>query len=789
MIRRILSWLKTEKREAGTLLLLALVPTILFGDLLFGSSTLYLRDITVYGYPGKHVLREIVLGGEFPYWSPYISAGQPLAANAVHHVFYPPTWLILLSDFTTGFNLLALIHVYLATFGMYALLRSMRIGRAAAAFGGLSFGIGGLIVSLLNLFALLYPTAWLPVTCLFTRRFLFTHRRADFVWASLSLAMQLVVAEPVTALQTGIILGLYAIHRGSRDQGVRGATRAVALVGAISLTALLLASVQIIPAIDHLRDSGRGAGIGYAEVTNWSTPPLRLAEPLFPAILGRWMLGRHSIFPSANLFSGHGKPYFLSIYAGLAVAVFALAGLFARVRGALLFAILALISTTLALGAHMPLFRVLYGIGAMRFVRFPEKFVIMGLFAAVVFSAVVLERLLDGDLRVRRAVLTVSGAATLIALAGAAAAWLPAYEQGLRRMYRIGADERFFSNEMVHSMVALSQKEWLLAALRGTSLFLLILVLMRVRRPVWLTLFSAFVLLDLSPQVPEIAPRYPQSFFEVPPATAQRFPLNRADFRIFPLADWARAAGLAPSIGPLDDTRDWSFLNELPVQMPGAYGLRTVLDGDIDLSDLRAERDFAAAAQELMSKDDRPPDWIDILASMSNAWFVSVYRKPAEIAATGQGVRQEAVRFVEGRHYPRYYFATELVTIRDRHEFVRALRSRRFSRQVAFVHQPAFVPAPGIVLTQAESANHARIAVEARGRAFLVMSVTPHKYWHITIDGNEVPAVVTNIGYQGVVVPAGRHVVEMRYRNPLIAVGAATSVATLFALALLLLRA
>ena len=220
--------------------------------------------------------------------------------------------------------------------------------------------------------------------------------------------------------------------------------------------------------------------------------------------------------------------------------------------------------------------------------------------------------------------------------------------------------------------------------------------------------------------------------------------------------------------------------------MPGTYGLRTVIDGDIDVSDLRAEREFVASVLELMKKEGRPADWMDIVAAMSNAWFAGVYRRPNEIAGMGRGIRQEAVRFLEGRHYPRYYFATEMVSVRDRHEFVRALRSRRFSRQVAFVSQPAFFPAAGTVLAQHESANHARLDVEARGRAFLVMSVTPHKYWRITIDGHEVPAIVTNIGYQGVVVPPGRHIVEMRYRNPLVATGAAVSAATLLALVLML---
>ena len=123
------------------------------------------------------------------------------------------------------------------------------------------------------------------------------------------------------------------------------------------------------------------------------------------------------------------------------------------------------------------------------------------------------------------------------------------------------------------------------------------------------------------------------------------------------------------------------------------------------------------------------------------------------------------------------------MTIRDRHEFVRALRSRRFSRQVAFVHQPAFAPAPGVVHSWRETANHARIDVHARGLAFLVMSVTPHKNWRITIDGNDAAAVIANIGYQGVVVPPGRHLVEMRYRDPLVAAGGAVSAAALLALA------
>ena len=59
------------------------------------------------------------------------------------------------------------------------------------------------------------------------------------------------------------------------------------------------------------------------------------------------------------------------------------------------------------------------------------------------------------------------------------------------------------------------------------------------------------------------------------------------------------------------------------------------------------------------------------------------------------------------------------------------------------------------------------------------MSVTPHKYWRITIDGRTVPAIITNIGFQGVVVPPGRHRVEMVYRNDLVVIGLWISLTTL----------
>ena len=84
--------------------------------------------------------------------------------------------------------------------------------------------------------------------------------------------------------------------------------------------------------------------------------------------------------------------------------------------------------------------------------------------------------------------------------------------------------------------------------------------------------------------------------------------------------------------------------------------------------------------------------------------------------------------------------------------------------------------------------EHARIDVDCAGRAFLIMSVTPHRWWRITIDGRPARAVVANLGFQGVEVPPGAHVIRMRYRNPIVDAGAAISVVSILALVVIARR-
>jgi len=774
---------ENRRADAIALSVLALLPVLLFADVLFGINSFYTRDITNYYYPAKKILREIVLSGHFPYWNPWFSAGQPLAANPEHEVFYPLTWLILLPRFDLAFHLLILAHIYIALFGMFALLRSLELGRPSATLGALSFGLGGVILSTVDLIPCLFSMAWVPLTCLFARRYLESHAPRDGVLASLCLGTQLLIGEPTTALQTGILLGMFAIGRGIRDgRPARNILKRVATIGTISVASLLVAAIQVLPAVDHFTDSVRSRGLDFYLVSYWSTPLARVAELVYPSLFGSTRLDGPHLYWGSGLYDVEKTPFYAGIYCGLLAVALLLGGLLARVRGSGLVAAIGMVSLILAAGRHTPLLRILFDAGIANWLRYPEKFLFMGVFAMIVFAATVLERVLQGDEKVRRAVYWSTLAMTSFAFAMVLLAQTSAYEPLFRSIWNPAAWNP------IEAMIALSKQGWLLAGARGLVLLILLRNFERVRRTTWLALLGAFVILDLGMMVPELTPRVPSSFHREPPLAARQFPEERDDFRIFHQAAWNQRAPAASLYHQPSSSRYWTSRNAFAPMMPAAYGLRTAMEADYDRTQLLPTADFTEAAWDLSAK--RPRDWGEVVASMSNIWYVGVHRTPGEAIAQAHGDPREIqpVRFTSLAHYPRYYFASRLITIENRNDFVRVLSNIPDPRGIACIYEPAFTPAPGVVRGWSEDVNGARVDVEARGRAFLVMSVTPHKYWSVAIDGSAVESIVTNVGYQGVIVPAGRHVVTMEYRNPLIAAGAAISLATLLAMTLVASR-
>lgn len=764
-----------RRQDLLALAILTALITLLFSDILLSFNALGERDLVQYAYPSKKVLRDVVLGGEFPYWNRAISGGQPLAANPAHEVFYPLTWLILLPDYAFAFQLFIILHIYLAAWSMYALLRSLALSPVTSSFGALSFALGGIVLSYFTLLPCLASVVWMPLVLLFGRRVL--HRRSprDFACAALFLTMQLLVGEPTGILQTGLLLALYALFHGAREGGLRRALRNLGMVISIGVAALFLGAVAVVPMVDHASDSVRARGLTFADVTDWSMPPARLGELLHANFFGHARVDGMRLYWGGTLYSRH-YPFFTSIYPGFLIASFAIAGVFARIRGTRLFLVIFGSSVLLAIGTYTPLWRLLYDTGPARSIRYPEKFMLMGLFGMIVFASKAFDLMLQGDERMRRIAFRVTLALALMAAACAAIAWSSLAPGLFARLWTPPPS-------LLAAMTSIARVDWLVTVARALLVLLLIRSVRGSRRAVWVALAGTFVLLDLSLLLPDLAQRISPDFLRQEPAVLRNLPPNRNEYRVFHHAAWHRNK---PAVQPFyRDHPDIRWVNRnaaMPV-LPTAYGVQLAINADYDFTDLLSTTDFLTAM--ITEVPAIRKDWLEVAASMSNVWYRVVYVDPKEALARARGdlrVMQPVGLLRVGRS-PRYGFAAHLESVRDRLEFVKKLAPGYAPPGTAFIQAPSFVPAKGIVRRVGETANTARIEVETAGRAFLVISVTPHKYWTVTIDGTPAQAVVTNIGYQGVVVPtSGRHVVEMRYRNPLITAGAALSLATFLAL-------
>ena len=759
--------------------ILALLATLLFIDVLAGTSNFYMRDLTRYYYPTKQVLREIVQHGEFPYWNRHFAAGQPIAANPEHEVFYPLTWLILLPNYFLGYRLHILVHVYIGLFAMYALLRSMRCSPAASFFGAFAFGLGGIYLSYINLLPILFCAAWLPLTCMYVRKFLLEPRLRFFALASIFLGLQFLVGEPTTVMQTGFLIGMYALYRGwyaARDAGLSAKyaipemLSRVAFIALISIAAIAVGAAQMIPGIDHVGDSARSRPFDFSLVSAWSFPWAKLGEVFYPNFLGHIAVNRVMVYWAGGLYPGMGSPFLFNIYSGLLVTSLSMAAFFVKPRGGRFVLLLGLFSLLIALGGHTPLLKFLYDAHIATAIRYPEKFILVAIFAMIVLSSKLFDRLLDGDEPLRDALLGVVAATLIVAGMLAIAGFTPWYGRGFQKVWGL-------SGLLGKKLTEVSHEGWMIATVRGGVLFAILWFLPRMKRQVAVALLGAFMIADVLPVVHELNPRMPARFFTESPRASRQFPANREPFRIFHEADWYGQEEIARKYFSTGDAVYWIVRNGLFPMTPAGERLNMVIDRDYDKTALLPTIDFTESVWDI--KRSGRTDWWQPVMAMSNAWYRGNYKpfEPEKKRVKGQMKNAEPMRFVETEHYPRYYFADQVVTIRDRKDFAKKLSDGSYSKRVAFVAMPSFVPASGVVRGARETANTATIDVDSAGRGFLVISVTPHKYWRVTIDGNETRAIVTNIGYQGVLVPAGRHRIAMRYRNPLAAHGAKVSIA------------
>jgi hypothetical protein len=267
----------------------------------------------------------------------------------------------------------------------------------------------------------------------------------------------------------------------------------------------------------------------------------------------------------------------------------------------------------------------------------------------------------------------------------------------------------------------------------------------------------------------------PREFFDAPPI-ARTIPPST---RIYPEAFWQFLDSDPNVLAWIKDVPDktywWMLRNSMVDHLPARFGLGLVLEGDIDRTSLKTTDAFREAMRDLVLQHVIAAE--EPFLKMSGAGARLTYRPPDQPAAETTTPVDAVIR-----QYPRFVFADRIQRASSIRDLVSSLDLQRGLANVAFADIEPFAPAHGQVLRVEEAPNVISLDVRADGLAFLVLSVTAHRYWSATIDGQPAPIVLTDVTYQGLSVQPGTHRIVMRYRNPWILPSGVISMLALIAL-------
>lgn len=759
------------RRNLGVLGLVLAESALLFPMALLRGDSFFERDLLVDWYQRMSVLARCLREQSWPLWDPSLGFGYPLLADPGAQVLYPPTWAALVLPNSLGYTAFVLAHLALGGLGMARLARVLGCGARAAAVAAGVWVASGPVLSTLNLRHHFAGAAWLPWVFLALEGVVRAPGPRRALIAAAAVTAQALAGSPDVCVLTVLLAVPWVLLRlAERPSRVR---RTLPALAAAALLVLVLGAVQWLPALEVLSLSPRLA-FGNDVREFWSVPPsglVRVALPIDPRRVpfdpGAW----------TRLFDGPEEPFLTSLYLGAPVLLLAATALIAgrRRRQALALAVLAVFAAACALGPHAPFYGwLIRALPVLRILRFPSKtFVVVAplvaLLAALGVEAVGRSRVGRPAARGGCVALAVVMTWAVVVGSGVAdgAAWLAS------------------------PVLLVTASAVLLLASHG-----------RLRAEAAAPALGALCLLDLLAAHADLnATTRLDALLHPPPAAQAARDSHGRRVYVYDYhslrSESQRLLGRKNALWTADppagvDARAFAAFARtlyMPVGLAGLFGLENSYDLDLRGLSPHHMDDLAFALRRF----EGTPAFERMLRMGAVSTVLSLHRTGLE------GLRLERAL---PSLFPEPILVWRVPGAPPRAWLVGCARIADREKAFAYLAGPVFDPLGEVILPEpaggpvddracgpAGSArvvalhpDRVRVEVEAARAAYLVLADAWDPGWRVAVDGARAPLLRANVGFRGVLLPAGRHAVEWVYRPTGVLVGAAISLASLLTL-------
>ncbi len=676
--------------------------------------------------------RRVFAGGGFPLWNPHQAGGLPFAANPEGTPFFLPELPLYLLPERFGWDVFVLLRLFAAGFFTWAFLRAVGCAQAAAIGGGAAYMLGGPLVTWLDNVTM-NPDCLLPLLLLALEHVLRRERRWAVPLAAVTIALVVLGGHPEHAFFAHLIGLAYLGFRLATTTPPPGTLRRVATV---YLLGAGLAGVFVLPFAEFFLRLGwsyHGVDTG-----------LETDEPLGRAVT----ILMPYLFQPELVTYGYRHAGWLGGYLGATMMLLALLGVRRASPGRLGLLFGAVLALALGKIYALPGVNLVGALPVFRVVRFSLHLPATVGFAAAVLVGFALNGI--GEITGRRA-------ATLAAILGAVALGFVVHARPALDPWRVvrAALPVALVLGAVPAVVAAAERRRLAA---GSAAVLLIAVLAG----------------ELRLYQPTAHPARYAAFAEAPYVRWLRDAPERG--RVFG-TEWTLFPNTASAVA-LDDL--------------GIYGGLFVGRFVRFVRALVDPRRFALGSHvgELRG---RLPDYANPFLDLLNVRYLIAPPGAPPPPGTTLIYDADARIFRRERALPRAYTVTHWTVVPGEVEAIDALRhgydfrgSVLLEASGAPLPSPAPAPAPAVPATLAHyDANRVEIVAETAVPAVLVLADTYYPGWQATVDGHPAPVFAANGVVRAVPLPnPGRHVVELRFRPPLVLAGAIVSLVSLALLAL-----
>lgn len=477
---------------------LLFIFTLFFFPVLFEGSTFFFRDINHFAYPMKWYIARTWAMGEWPYWYPNLFQGLPLMSLMHPGVFYPPSILFLLEDFSFAFNAYFLFHHLVLMGSVYALCRYWGRSIPASLCASLTALLGGFFLSLASVYNQFQSAIWFPIILMMWQKFMSGGRVKYFCGTVIFLAFQVLGGGPENAIFSVLLIYAHSLYLAKDEEELKRFTHKTLAIFALVGAALAISALQWLPTYYLLKETGRSGGLPFIASTTWSLEPGALLDLFLPENFAHFLAQ-----------DGGEMGYFVhSIYMGI-VPLFVLSGclLVGREQKVIRFWLMVFgAGVFFALGEFNPLYFLFHEwVPVFNLFRYPQKFFFLCAFAMVFLSAWALDRFVNAiiheKLEMKKLLFVLLAIAIVVA-----------------GMFGVHADRAGLESLMILLLLAIG---------------IFALYLKKINRTVFVSLFLLLMVMDLMGKNSMLIPLIDREFYTDPPPLAKRLGGTADSFRVY----------------------------------------------------------------------------------------------------------------------------------------------------------------------------------------------------------------------------------------------------------------